>query len=288
MSTDARRPGPSARHEAPAGGRRWTRLLTLGAAGGLLVAALLRLDGASVERGNRLYRSGDPSTAAELYGRALGPETGDATGYNLGTALLSFDPDSAEALLEQAAEVGERATAQRGSYNLGYRYLVAAELAPEPDSILPALLRALESNRRALRLDPSDQAARWNLALAQRRMDALLPPDDDTGRESGSESDDEVPMNDPSLARSETAEAESGPEPEDPRPADNIGERRGPQEGAREAWATQDPGPMSPGEALELLSRVNDRTEVLVNGILWSHRPDIAWWTGQAYPGGAW
>jgi hypothetical protein len=119
-------------------------------------------------------------------------------------------------------------------------------------------------------------------------LDALIPPDEDTGRESGSESDDEIAMNDPSLARSETAEAESGPEPEDPQPADNIGERRGPQEGAREAWATHDPGPMTRGEALELLSRVNDQTETLVTGILWSHRPDIAWWTGQAYPGGGW
>jgi hypothetical protein len=95
-------------------------------------------------------------------------------------------------------------------------------------------------------------------------------------------------MNDPAMARSQTAEAESGAEPDDPRPADNSGPRQGPREGAREAWATQDPGPLTPTEAANLLATISDEPEVMVRGLLWAHRPDVAWWAGQAYPGGRW
>ena len=70
--------------------------------------------------------------------------------------------------------------------------------------------------------------------------------------------------------------------------ADNTGERQGAREGAREAWASQDPGPLTRTAAFRLLERVNDEPESLIRGILWSHRPDIAWWESQPYPGGGW
>jgi hypothetical protein len=140
----------------------------------------------------------------------------------------------------------------------------------------------------ALRLDPTDDDARWNLALAQRALDAMQPPGSNRGRESSGESDDEVPMNDPAMARSETAEAESGAEPEDPREVENSGPRQGPLDGAREAWAAQDPGPLTPADAAALLAGVVDEPEAMVRGLLWAHRPDVAWWAGQAYPGGRW
>lgn len=241
-----------------------------------------------MERANRLYRSGDVVAAAEIYGRVLDTDAVSPTTFNLGTALLPLDADSANVLLAQVTEVPDRATAQRGYYNLGFGQLVASGTASTPDSVLPALRAAVRSFRAALRLDPRDQDARWNLALAIRTLEALLPPGEDTGEESGSESDDEVPMNEAQMARSEDAPAESGPEPPDPRPTDDSGERSGPREGAREAWALQDPGPLTAERALELLATVEDDPEMLLKGILWSHRPDIAWWTGQPYPGGAW
>jgi hypothetical protein len=270
----------------PRTARRWVIGAVLASA--LLVPVFIRQELRSVERGNRLYRSGDAVAAAEIYGRVLDAEAVSPTTFNLGTALLPLDADSAKVLLAQVTEVQDRATAQRGYYNLGFSQLVASETASTPDSVLPDLRAAVRSFRAALRLDPLDQDARWNLALAIRRLEALLPPGEDTGEESGSESDDEVPMNDPQMARSENAPAESGPEPPDPRPTDDSGERRGPREGAREAWALQDPGPLTAERALELLASVEDDPEMLLKGILWSHRPDIAWWTGQPYPGGAW
>jgi hypothetical protein len=265
------------------------RAVAIAAALGIVaVPLLLGLDSRSVQRGNRLYRGGDPASAAEVYGRALGPGSTEATAFNLGTALLALDADSAEVVLRASSQVEDRRLAQRGFYNLGYGQVLGAETAATPDSVLPSLRAAVSSYRMALRLDPTDQDARWNLALAIRRLEAMLPPGEDTGEESGGDSEDEVPMNDPQMARSETAPAESGPEPPDPRPTVDSGERSGPREGAREAWALQDPGPLTAARALELLAGVEDDPEVLLKGILWSHRPDIAWWTGQPYPGGAW
>ena len=273
---------------APVRARVRRRVIGAVVVAALLMPVLLRQELRSVERGNRMYRSGDAVAAAGLYGRALDADAASPTTFNLGTALLPLDADSAKVLLARVTEVQDRATAQRGYYNLGFGQLVASEAASTPDSVLPDLRSAVRSFRSALRMNPHDQDARWNLALAIRRLEALLPPGEDTGEESGSESDDEVPMNDPQMARSEDAPAESGPEPPDPRPTDDSGERRGPREGAREAWALQDPGPLTAERALELLASVEDDPEVLLKGILWSHRPDIAWWTGQAYPGGGW
>jgi hypothetical protein len=45
---------------------------------------------------------------------------------------------------------------------------------------------------------------------------------------------------------------------------------------------------MTAADAGNLLATVVDEPEALVRGLLWSHRPDVAWWSGQAYPGGPW
>ena len=252
----------------------------------LVVGVLALGDRVSIERGNRAFRAGDPETAVETYA----PLSGDpAVAYNLGTALMGLDPDSASAVLRSAAEAAEDpATRQRSLYNLGYHLITRLGGLMVEDSIRAVLDEAVAVNRLALRLDPTDENARWNLAVAQRRLDAMVPPGEETGKESSGESEDEIAMNDPQLARSENAPAESGLEPEDPRAADNSGERSGPLQGAREAWATQDPGRMTRADALGLLIELNDEPELLLRGVLWSHRPDVAWWSGQAYPGGRW
>lgn len=253
------------------------------------VPLLLRQHSRSIEHGNRLYHEGDSEGAAYVYEPAVERGSQGAL-YNLGTALLDLDFDSADAVLSDAIEAGDPETAQSSFYNLGYALLVTGQIPRPitPDSAASILQRAVDNGRMALRMDPTDDDARWNLALAQRALDAMQPPGSNRGRESSGESDDEIPMNDPSMARSETAEAESGAEPEDARESDNTGPRQGPLEGAREAWAAQDPGPMTQSEATNLLMTVSDETEALVRGLLWAHRPDVAWWAGQAYPGGAW
>jgi hypothetical protein len=243
----------------------------------------------TVEHGNRLYHAGDAAAAASVYGPAVERDSRGAL-YNLGTAMLHLDFDSADAVLSEAVEATDPEARQRAFYNLGYG-LLSTGIVPRPitpDSARAVLQRAVDNGRMALRLDPSDDDARWNLALAQRALDAMQPPGANEGRESSGESDDEVPTNDPAMARSQTAEAESGFEPDDPREVESSGPRQGPLQGSREAWATQDPGPMTAADAAGLLETVNDEPEAMVRGLLWAHRPDVAWWAGQAYPGGSW
>jgi Ca-activated chloride channel family protein len=256
---------------------------------GLAAGALVLLDRQSVEHGNRLYHAGDVLGAVETYALALGrPSDAPTTTYNLGTALIVTDRDSAGVVLRAAAAGGDLSVRQKSLYNLGFQLIASLGGLMTQDSTHAILLEAVAVGREALRLDPTDEDARWNLAVAQRRLDAMVPPGDETNRSNSGQSEDEVAMNDPELARSEDSPAESGLEPEDPRAAENPGERSGPRQGAREAWATQDPGPLSRDEALSLLFNLNDEPELLLRGILWSHRPDVAWWSGQPYPGGRW
>jgi hypothetical protein len=268
--------------------RVWAIVLTV-LVGVVTVPLLLRQDGRSVEHGNRLYHVGDVEGAASVYAPAADRGSEGAL-YNLGTALVELDFDSADAVLSRAVETDDPLMKQKALYNLSTA-LLATGMIPRPitpDSAAAVLQRAVDNGRMALRLDPTDDDARWNLALAQRALDAMQPPGSNQGRESSGESDDEVPQNDPQLARSESAEAESGPEPDEQKKSDNAGPRQGPREGAREAWAAQDPGPLTPSEALGLLTGVVDEPETMIRGLLWAHRPDVAWWAGQAYPGGRW
>ena len=233
----------------------------------LLAPFLLWRDHHSLERGNRLYRAGDSGGAAEVYRSSEGAGAGLPTvEYNLGTALLQIDPDSAQAHLLRVVEGEDRTTAQRALYNLGYRFLTAVQNPMELDATVSALRAAVASNRLALRLDPADESARWNLALAQDWLDGLAPPEDE--------------------ARG--AGADLGDEPENTGVTNLSGPRRGAVEGEREALAGQDPGPMSAAAASGLLEAVIDEPESLIIRILWSHRPDVPWWEPQAHPGGGW
>ena len=233
----------------------------------VLVPFLLWRDHHSLERGNRLYRAGDSPGAAEVYrGSERAGDGLPTVEYNLGTALLEIDPDSAQAYLLRVVEGEDRTTAQRAFYNLGYRFLTAVQNPMELDATVSALMAAVASNRLALRLDPADESARWNLALAQDWLDALARPED------------EAP----------SSGSDSGEEPEDTGGAIVSAPRRGPVEGEREALAGQDPGPMDATAASGLLEAVVDEPESLIRKILWSHRPDVPWWEPQAYPGGGW
>jgi tetratricopeptide (TPR) repeat protein len=252
----------------------------------LLAAVFAAIDRGSVERANRLYHGGDVESAAARYAR--GAEGDASVAYNLGTALMTLDPDSAGEVLRRASEANDQDTRKKSLYNLGYHLITRLGGIMTEDSIRVMLEEAIEANRLALRLDPTDADVRWNLAVAQRRLDAMQPAGEDSGRSNNSESEDEVATNDAQMARSQDSPAKSGMEPDDPRAADNPGERSGPLQGAREAWATQDPGPLTPEEARSLLTNLHDEPELLLRGILWSRRPDVAWWSGQPYPGGRW
>lgn len=233
----------------------------------ILAPYLLWQERHSIERGNRLYRAGDPPRAVVVYRASDDAAQGlPVAQYNLGTALLEIDPDSAEAHLLQAVEGEDLGVRQRVFYNLGARFLAVAQGSTDLDSTVRALNGAVEYNRAALRLDPTDQNARWNLALAQRSLDALGLPEEEVVAETPPTSD-------------EMEEGEGAPV---------SAPRRGAVEGEREALAGLDPGPMSETDALGLLEAISDEAESLIQRILWSQRPDVPWWEPSAFPGGAW
>ena len=146
---------------------------------GIAFVAVLVLGVGDYERGNRMYRAGRFEDAVAAYRAAL--EDGDdrpQLRYNLGTALLRLGRyEEAQRELEAALQDVDPALRQRTLYNLGNRFLEegrAAQQAPQRDQLLDA---AIEAYKHALRLDPADRDAKWNLELALREQDQ--PPQED-------------------------------------------------------------------------------------------------------------
>ena len=271
------------------GGRTAVRATIAGfVTAALLGSALLWRDHTTLQHANHLYRSGDTVQAIEVYrDRALVGIPREIAAYNLGTALVTVDPTEARTHLRGAITGGDTAVVRRGLYNLGYGLIASVREQLPADSAITLLAEAVRSNRLALRLDVSDEDARWNLALSQRLLDSVS----NTGRYSeqqASAGTDETLLDLIAIARSPLGEGVSGLEPEGARSSESIGQRTGATAGAREAWASQDPGPVSDTDALRLVDAIYDGPELLVRGILWSNRPDVAWWASQPYPGGNW
>jgi tetratricopeptide (TPR) repeat protein len=201
----------------------------------LLLGSLLLLGGPAAERA---FEAGRYDQAAAEYRRALErrPESARLH-YNLGTALLRAGRYG-EALqhLARAAVSGEPDIAQPARYNQGNAELeprFRADASPERDA---GLRRAIEHYRGALRLDPADADAKWNLELAQR---LLAPPqgggggqDDDSAGGGGGGGGDQ--------------DARAAP---DPAPAPGAGAGAQPR--------------MSQAEAEQLLQRATERDREL-------------------------
>ena len=256
--------------DPPAQRELWRVFVTVLAAA-VLAGTFLWQDRSSLERGNRLYRDNQIQTAESLYRATAESRSPRPTAfYNLGTALLTLGIPESERYLQVAAAAADSAAAQRGNYNLGYRLLTRLEESGDPASWVPLLAAAVGSNRAALRLDPSDEDARWNLALAQRLfedMTALMELEEDSVvvEELPTPEEEEGGIVIPQIAQDRTGMVESG----------------------REALAGEDPGELTEGETLDLIETIRDNPEKLLWGILWSRRPDVASWLGS-YPGGRW
>ncbi len=117
--------------------------------------------------GERRYAAGDFAAASAAFEKALHADTTARHAFSAGNALyrMRHYEDAANRYRLAAAEVGEMK--QRGSFNLGNALVRAAENAPERPALLYAAVRAYEE---ALRLDPADADAKWNLELALRRL----------------------------------------------------------------------------------------------------------------------
>ncbi|MGZ8397872.1 MAG: VWA domain-containing protein [Gemmatimonadales bacterium] len=118
-----------------------------------------------VRRGSQLYQSGHYAEAHQAFQQAFAVSGDPAIQYDLGVALyrLKRYEEAAKSFREAAAVPHLR---QRSYYNLGNAYVRASEEAPEKDEPLRQAIVAYEE---ALRLQPADSAAKWNLELAIQR-----------------------------------------------------------------------------------------------------------------------
>jgi len=239
-------------------GRRWTRLRRTWpwASAFLVVAAVMWRAAGTVEWGNRLHRAGAFRTAASVYrGHIEDGRAGQIAAYNLGTALMEAEADEAGLYLELAAAGPDPVVAQRAHYNAGYHLLTAADGSDDPILSLSLALASIANNRAAVRLDPEDEDARWNLALAQRMFDSFASRDDESGG---------------TLLRVGTGTAGNGA------PFDVRDEELGGSGAMETLLGTGDPGPLSDDAALSLMEDLIDDPVLLVRGLLWSQRPESA------------
>ena len=118
-----------------------------------------------IRRGEQLYRAGSYRESHDAFQRALAASGDPALQYSAGKALYRLHR------YEEAARGFRDATSvprlkQPSYYNLGNSYVRAAEEGTSKDELLRQAITAYEA---ALRLDPADSAAKWNLEVALRR-----------------------------------------------------------------------------------------------------------------------
>lgn len=162
------------------------RLVAVGAAIGL--AASWSVERGSVQRGNRLQRSGVGEGAVAIYAARVESSPDDAAlRYNLGTALLTASEDgasdAAEEELSRATRSADVDVQRRAQYNTGLLQLDRALAADTPDSVRLHAAASVGANRSALRLRPDDDDAKWNLAMGLRLLDSIDAEQRRSGRE---------------------------------------------------------------------------------------------------------
>ena len=139
----------------------------------LLMVLLVASGGCSrgsldARKGERLYASGDFAGSAKALDRALAADTTPVRAYNAGNAYYRMRRYEDAAVRYRLAAAGPPAVRQPSVFNLGNSLVRAAEEAPERGQLL---LDAIAAYEEALRLDPADHDAKWNLELALKRLE---------------------------------------------------------------------------------------------------------------------
>jgi Ca-activated chloride channel homolog len=135
----------------------------------LLAALLAGCSSAAwdARRAERRYDAGDWAGAYQAFEKALDAAGNPAFAFDAGNALYRQKHYGAAAGRWRGT-LGEARFRQRSAYNVGNAAVRSAEDAtgPAKDSLLDAAVAAYED---ALRLDPRDRDAKWNLEIALRR-----------------------------------------------------------------------------------------------------------------------
>jgi Ca-activated chloride channel homolog len=118
-------------------------------------------------KGERLYASGDFAASAQALDRALAADSTPARAYEAGNAYYRMRRYEDAAVRYRRAATGP-ALRQQSVFNLGNALVRAAEEAPERGQLL---LDAVSAYEEALRLEPGDEDAKWNLEIALKRLE---------------------------------------------------------------------------------------------------------------------
>jgi Ca-activated chloride channel homolog len=118
-----------------------------------------------IRQGERSYQAGSYREAVASFQRAFERSGDPALQYALGNALYRMRRyEEAARSFRQASSVPRLRYASY--YNLGNAYVRAAEELTNKEQLLAEAITAYQE---ALRLQPGDSAAKWNLELALRR-----------------------------------------------------------------------------------------------------------------------
>ncbi len=136
----------------------------------LLLAASAGCSRGSLDarKGERLYATGDFAGSAKALDQALAADTTPVRAYNAGNAYYRMRRYEDAAVRYRLAAAGPPVVRQPSVFNLGNSLVRAAEEAPERGQLL---LDAIAAYEEALRLDPADHDAKWNLELALKRLE---------------------------------------------------------------------------------------------------------------------
>jgi Ca-activated chloride channel homolog len=118
-------------------------------------------------KGERLYAAGDFAAAAKALDGALARDSTPARAYGAGNAYYRMKRYEVAAARYRRAAAGPAELRQRSAFNLGNALVRAAEDAPERGQLL---LDAIAAYEEALRLQPTDVDAKWNLEIAVKRL----------------------------------------------------------------------------------------------------------------------
>ena len=133
----------------------------------ILLTVIGQEENASIYRGNQLYKVGKFEEAIAEYQKALqlNPSNQDAK-FNLANALYrAKNYPEAEKGFAELNEVENKTLAQKSTYNKGVLY-----------SREKKLQESIETYKRALILDPTDENARVNLQKALEELKKMNPP----------------------------------------------------------------------------------------------------------------
>lgn len=124
-----------------------------------------------LREGDKSYYQQEYLKAEENYRRALEKDATSINGnYNLGNALYNQERyDEAAKYFESAALQTENKTKKAMAYhNLGNAYLSQLSGVGNPEQAQELLNQSIDAYKQSLKLNPKDEATKYNLAYAQK------------------------------------------------------------------------------------------------------------------------